>query len=150
MKIKRNLIVLLSALIAGIMTLSSCANADGLHNQMAAEVTFEFVNFPESVNGEYAIPGNFNDWDNTKTVISMKNGNGTSQALTIAEPNIQFTLVKNGEWLRAWDSAVKGNGYDASQGSYHNFYIDALDLTSGEIVLVIDGSDETAEPKIKG
>lgn len=148
MKIRNRMIILVASIFC-LGVLSACANANGLHNQMASEVTFVFQNFPENVTGEYSIPGNFNDWDNTKTMINMKNGNGTSQTVTISDANIQFTLVKTGEWLRGWNEAVTSNGFDASQNKYHNFYIDALDLSSGEIILVIDGSDETAEPRIK-
>ncbi len=134
-------------LLACTLLLAGCADVNGLHNQMATEVTFVFKNFPDTVSGQYTIPGNFNNWDNTQTTITMKKGNGTSEPILIAEKSIQFTLVKTGEWLRGWYPEVTGNGSDA--GVMRNFYIDNLDLTAGEIVLVIDGSAATATPVVE-
>ncbi len=140
-------IPLILILISCITLLTGCADVNGLHNQMAVDVTFIFKNFPENVSGNYTIPGNFNNWDNTKTTITMKNGSGTSVPITIAEKNIQFSLVKTGDWLRGWYPEVKGNGSDS--GVMRNFYIDDLDLTSGEITLMIDGSKSTATPVVE-
>lgn len=137
-----------------VLSLSGCANANGLHNQTAAKVTFKFVNFG-SISGDYTIPGNFNDWDYIKTLITMKEGNGTSSTITISKANIEFTLIQTGDagWLRPWYSkgVLEGNGVDRGTAGnpYQNFYIDGLDLNAGEITLVIDGSDVTATPLVE-
>lgn len=153
MKIRKNILFfMLSLLLSGLFL--SCANANGLHNQTAADVTFVFKNFAD-ISGDYTIPGNFNDWDYSKSLITMKNGNGTSSPITISKSNIEFTLILTGDssWLRLWYSAgsLEGNGVDrGTAGSpYQNFYIDGLDLNAGEITLVIDGSDVTAVPLVQ-
>ena len=132
-------------LAMSVLFVFGCADANGLHNQNAANVTFVFKNMGESIEGAYAVPGNFNNWDNSEVMVSMKGGSGTTAPVSIATPNIQFTLVKTGEWTRSWYPAVKGNGSDG--GVMQNFYIDALDLSAGEITLVIDGSSVPAIPK---
>lgn len=128
----------LSIIACLLLCLFGCADVNGLHNQEAAMVTFVFKNFPETVDGEYAIPGNFNNWDNTQSTIKLTAGNGSSTPIVISVSNIQFSLVKVNDWTRSWYPAVAGNGSDA--GTMHNFYIDGLDLSAGEITLVIDGS----------
>ena len=77
MKKIRKLISALLLLLCVAFTLTSCADAEGLHNQTAAKITFEFRNFAD-ISGDYTIPGNFNDWDNSKSLITMKDGNGIS------------------------------------------------------------------------
>ena len=145
--------VLFSAIFA-LSGLTSCANAEGLHNQTAAKITFVFKNFA-NISGDYTIPGNFNDWDYTKSLISMKDGNGTSEPITISNVNIEFTLIQTGDsgWLRPWYSAgvLEGNGVDRGTAGnpYQNFYIDALDLNAGEITLIIDGADLVATPVVQ-
>lgn len=128
----------LSIIACLLLCLFGCADVNGLHNQEAAMVTFVFKNFPETVDGEYTIPGNFNNWDNTQSTIKLTAGNGSSTPIVISASNIQFSLVKVNDWTRSWYPAVEGNGSDA--GTMHNFYIDGLDLSAGEITLVIDGS----------
>lgn len=128
----------LSIIACLLLCIFGCADVNGLHNQEAAMVTFVFKNFPETVDGEYTIPGNFNNWDNTKSTIKLTAGNGSSTPIVISVSNIQFSLVKVKDWERIWYPAVEGNGSDA--GTMHNFYIDGLDLSAGEITLVIDGS----------
>lgn len=128
----------LSIIACLLLCLFGCADVNGLHNQEAAMVTFVFKNFPENVDGEYAIPGNFNNWDHTQSTIKLTAGNGSSTPIVISVSNIQFSLVPVNEWTRVWYPAVEGNGSD--QGKMHNFYIDGLDLSAGEITLVIDGS----------
>ena len=131
-----------------------CADANGLHNQTAAKVTFVFSNFSD-ISGDYTIPGNFNKWDNSKSLITMKNGEGTSSVITISDSNIEFTLipVKDSSWRRPWykKGELEGNGADRGTAGNpnQNFYIDGLDLNSGEITLVIDGSTVTAVPRVK-
>lgn len=131
-------VLAMTVLMAAV--LSSCADASGLHDQKAASVTFVFENFGEKITGEYSIPGNFNEWDNSKMMVSMSKGSGTSSPVTVSEANIQFSLVKVKEWTREWFADFQGNGFDNKDQKYHNFYIDGLDLSSGEITLVIDGT----------
>lgn len=138
--------VLLTLAAASPLLLTACADSNGLHNQHSAAVTFVFQNFTGAEDGSYAIPGNFNEWDNTQNNITIKNGNGTSSEITITEANIQFTLVPVDSWTRAWYPATEGNGNDGTQNKYHNFYIDGLNLDAGEITITIDGSEETATP----
>lgn len=151
-KIKKALTVLI--LISAVLLISACADANGLHNQTAAKITFVFKNFG-SISGDYTIPGNFNSWDNSKSLINMKDGNGQSEPITISNVNIEFTLIQTGDsgWLRPWYSAgvLEGNGVDRGTAGnpYQNFYIDALDLNAGEITLIIDGSDLIATPVVQ-
>lgn len=146
------LITAICLLSAGFMV-NGCADANGLHNQMAATVTFIFTNFGEGISGDYTIPGNFNDWNNKVSLINMKDGEGTSNPIVISKSNIEFTLIKTNDsgWLRLWYPAVKGNGVDRGTAGnpYQNFYIDGLDLGAGEITLVIDGSDLAATPVVQ-
>lgn len=135
---------LFGLLMAGLIAaLSGCADANGLHNQEAALVTFEFINFPESIDGDYSIPGNFDSWDNATTDVVMSKGSGTSSAIAIGQSNIQFTLVETDSWDRKWfNVGYAGNGADGSSGM-RNFYIDGLDLSAGELTIVIDASSVT-------
>lgn len=137
----------LSIIACLLLCLFGCADVNGLHNQEAAMVTFVFKNFPETVDGEYSIPGNFNNWDNTQSTIKLTAGNGSSTPIVISVSNIQFSLVKVNDWNRVWYPAVEGNGSD--QGQMRNFYIDGLDLSAGEITLVIDGSAAVATPVVE-
>lgn len=154
MKKIRKLISALLLLVCVAFTLTSCADAEGLHNQTAAKITFEFRNFAD-ISGDYTIPGNFNDWDNSKSLITMKDGNGTSEAITVSNVNIEFTLIQTGDsgWLRPWYTAgvLEGNGVDRGTAGnpFQNFYINALDLNAGEITLIIDGADVVATPLVK-
>ena len=154
MKKIRKLISALLLLLCAAFTLTSCADAEGLHNQTAAKITFEFRNFAD-ISGDYTIPGNFNDWDNSKSLITMKDGNGTSEAITVSNVNIEFTLIQTGDsgWLRPWYTAgvLEGNGVDRGTAGnpFQNFYINALDLNAGEITLIIDGADVVATPLVK-
>jgi len=154
MKKIRKLISALLLLLCVAFTLTSCADAEGLHNQTAAKITFEFRNFSD-ISGDYTIPGNFNDWDNSKSLITMKDGNGTSEAITVSNVNIEFTLIQTGDsgWLRPWYTAgvLEGNGVDRGTAGnpFQNFYINALDLNAGEITLIIDGADVVATPIVQ-
>jgi len=145
---KFSIFISLISLIFSIFNLVSCADADGLHNQSALLVTFEFTGFGET-EGTFAIPGNFDNWDNTTSDITLKKGEGTSVQMPITVSNIQFSLVPVNAWNRPWyvKGTLEGNGSDA--GEMRNFYIDGLDLNAGEITLVIDGSSGTATPVVK-
>ena len=138
--------------LALIFGLASCADADGLHDQNALLVTFVFTGFGDDISGDYSIPGNFDgtdSWDNTNTDVVLKNGEGTSNPISVTIPNIQFSLCPKDEWTRPWykKGEVEGNGSD--KGVMRNFYIDGLDLNAGEITLVIDASSGTATPAVK-
>ena len=133
---------------ASLLTVS-CADVNGLHNQQAVNVTFKFENFGDDISGNYSIPGNFDDWDNTTQDIVMSGGDGTSNKIAITDSNIQFSLVPVNEWTRPWytKGVLEGNGSDT--GKMRNFYIDNLDLDSGEITIVIDASSGTAVPAVQ-
>ena len=150
LSVAKNLLLLLAALLA--LGLSSCADENGLHDQNALLVTFEFSGFGEDISGDYAVPGNFDGtdaWDNTNVDVVLKNGAGTSNPIAVTIQNIQFSLCPTGAWTRPWykKGEVEGNGSDS--GTMHNFYIDGLDLDAGEITLVIDASSGTATPVVK-
>lgn len=136
--------------LASLFAFSSCADADGLHDQNALMVTFHFTGFGD-ISGSYSIPGNFDSWDNTTTDITMKNGEGTSNAIAVTESNIQFTLVPVNGWTRDWYVAgsMEGNGNDSGSGKMQNFYIDGLDLNAGEATVLVDISSGTAVPALQ-
>lgn len=154
MKLMEKLLLALSALALSLCAYS-CADEEGLHDQSALMVTFEFSGFGEDVSGEYAIPGSFDGvadkWSHgvDGADVTLKNGSGTSSAIAVTGQNIQFSLCPVGEWTRPWyrKGEVEGNGSDG--GTMHNFYIDGLDLDAGEITLVIDASSGTATPVVK-
>ncbi|MCH5290912.1 MAG: hypothetical protein J1D88_04010 [Treponema sp.] len=135
---------------------TGCPSADGLHNQQALMVTFEFTGFG-NISGEYSIPGSFDgDADNwTKKIadvdVVMKDGSGISNPIPVVSTWIKFSLCPTGDesWLRPWytEEGIKGN--DAEKGNYWNFYIDGLDLNAGEMTIVIDASSGTATPQPK-
>ena len=129
--------------------LSSCADEDGMHDQNALFVTFEFEEFGENVSGAYAIPGNFNNWSNASTHVTLTKGAGTSIKMAVTVSNIQFTLVPVNSWTRDWyvEGTVEGNGSDS--GTMWNFYLDGLDLNAGEVTVLIDASSGTATPVIQ-
>ncbi|MCR5219143.1 hypothetical protein [Treponema sp.] len=140
--------------LAGL-SVTSCADAEGLHNQQALMVTFQFENFGEDISGNYSIPGNFDgsdSWDNTNVDVTLKEGSGTSSQIAVTISNIQFSLVPVNAWNRPWyiKGEVEGNGADPSaSGALQNFYIDGLDLSAGEVTLVIDASSGTAVPVVE-
>jgi len=130
------------------LSFTGCPDVNGLHNQQAATLTIVFTNFPDSVTGDYSIPGDFNgdeDWENgiDNIDIVMKNGEGTSNQFSVTASWVKFSLVKTNDtsWLRGWASEVSGNAAD--NGKYVNFWSD-VDLTAGEITLTVDGSSGTA------
>ncbi len=127
---------------------TGCPDVNGLHNQQAANLTIVFTNFPDSVTGDYSIPGDFNgdeDWENgiDNIDIVMKNGEGTSNQFSVTATWIKFSRVKTKDtsWLRGWSSEVTGNAAD--NGKYINFWAD-VDLSAGDITVTVDGSSGTA------
>lgn len=141
---KQNLLLSIAAAILLALGLASCADEDGLHDQNALLVTFEFKGFGDEISGSYAIPGNFDNWDNTTSDVTLTKGSGTSVKIPVTSANIQFSLVPTNAWTRPWYSAgtLEGNGSDA--GKMWNFYKDDLPLDAGEITLVVDASSGTA------
>lgn len=126
--------------LASLFTFSSCADSDDLHDMDALLVIFQFKNFG-SASGEYAIPGNFDNWDNTTSDVTLSNGAGTSKKIAVTTANIQFSLVPTGTWERDWFEVGKvyGNGTDA--GKLQNFYINGLDLDATSVTIVVDASN---------
>ena len=128
-----------------IFGLFSCADADGLHNQEAATVTFVFTNFPVE-DGSYSIPGEHNNWDNTSESVTIKGGEGTSSSVTVTSSSIEFTLVKKDNWLRPWSKkdggTINGAGKEGAD-YYKNFLAEGITLGS-PVKITIDGSTDTA------
>ncbi len=144
---KKNILAILSALIcgAGIFCLTGCPDANGLHNQEAATVSFVFTNFPID-DGNYSIPGEFNDWDNTVENITIKDGEGSYEGVKITTTSAEFSLVKANNWLRPWSVRDGGTIYGAGREGtdyYVNFLAEGITLGS-ELTITIDGSTETA------
>lgn len=128
-----------------LLSLASCADVNGLHNQEAATVTFVFTNFPVE-DGAYSIPGDHNSWDNSSDNVTIKNGEGTSSSVKVKTSSIEFTLVKKDNWLRPW--AKKDGGKIDGAGKtgadyYRNFLAEGLMLGS-DITITVDGSTDTA------
>jgi len=128
-----------------VLGLVSCADADGLHNQEAATVTFVFTNFPVE-DGSYSIPGEHNNWDNTSESVTIKGGEGTSSSVTVTSSSIEFTLVKKDNWLRPWSKkdggTINGAGKEGAD-YYRNFLAEGITLGS-PVKITIDGSTDTA------
>jgi hypothetical protein len=151
-KIFRTIAALLVTL--SVFLLTSCPDANGLHNQTGSKVTFVFTGFPESVNGDYAIPGDFNGdstWENeVKNVdVTMKNGEGTSTTqFMVTSSWIKFSLVPTGDvsWNRPWYDEVTGNVEDTgTAGSpMQNFFIEGYELGSGDFTITVDCSSGSA------
>ncbi|WP_407425045.1 hypothetical protein [Treponema sp.] len=143
-KLKNILLAFTSALFL-TFALVSCADANGLHNQEAATVTFVFTNFPVA-DGSYSIPGDHNSWDNTSENITIKGGEGTSAAVKVTSSSIEFSLVKKDNWLRPWSNRDGGsiNGAGRTGTDYAvNFLAEGIELGS-EVTVTIDGSTPTA------
>lgn len=129
------------------VVLSSCADANGLHNQEAATITFVFTNFPVE-NGTYAIPGDYSSptWDNTVELVTITNGEGTSSALKCTSSSTEFSLTKKDSWLRPWSKkdggTINGAGREGAD-YYRNFLAEGITL-GAEVRIIIDGSTSTA------
>ena len=85
MSAKFFLLLMISALFA--FGLVSCADEDGLHDQNALMVTFEFTGFGD-ISGSYAIPGNFDDWDKLRENLSADFKFVTFSSNTVSEQPI--------------------------------------------------------------
>lgn len=138
-------IIIFGMLICSLLfavNFTGCADADGLHNQEASNVTFTFRNFTAAADGSYAIPGNYNNWNNTSAMLTLKGGEGKTEAQTITSSFVKFTLVMPESWTRTWYPAVKGNSVDETSNTYVNFY---ADITLGtDVTITIDGSTSPA------
>ena len=149
LKIMKNAVIMaflaVCAMIFLAVMLVSCADANGLHNQEAATVTFKFTNFPIA-DGSYAIPGEHNSWDNTVELVTIKNGEGTSSSVSVTSSSLEFSLVKKDNWLRPWAKANGGtiNGAGRTGADYYrNFLAEGITLGT-EVTVTIDGSTDTA------
>lgn len=141
------ILAILVLCLASLFGLSSCADADGLHDQQAATVTFVFTNFPIK-DGTYSIPGDYNDWDNTGSDIAIKDGEGTSGTVSVTSSSIEFSLVipNDSSWIRPW--AIKNGGTINGAGKvgpdyYRNFLAEGISLGT-DVTITVDGSTETA------
>ncbi len=144
---KKNILKLSAALLFAAFSLiaTGCPNANGLHNQEAATVSFVFTNFPAD-DGSYSIPGDYNDWDNTTKNITIKDGEGKSETVSVTTTSVEFSLVKAKSWLRTWSKRDGGTIYGAGREGtdyYVNFLAEGITLGS-EVTITIDGSTETA------
>lgn len=147
--------LILSALLCSMSAfmLTGCPSAEGLHNQSGSTVIFVFKGFPESVSGDYSIPGDFDgdsSWENgiDNVDVTMKNGEGTSSEFTVSSDWIKFSLIKTNDssWSRNWYPEVAGNIEDTGTAGTpkQNFYIDGLEVGNGDFSIVIDASSGTA------
>ncbi|MBQ7159005.1 MAG: hypothetical protein IJS09_06255 [Treponema sp.] len=141
------------------LCLGGCADATGLHNQNALQVTFKFINFAEALSdGDYSIAGDFNGdniWEATNAAknISIKNGTGTSSTVySVTSTWIKCSLVKTNDsaWTRPWYPTIKGNVVDEGTAGtpQQNFYLGGIDVNAGEAVIVIDGSKSGTDAMI--
>lgn len=130
---------------------TGCADATGLHNQQSSEVTFVFTNFTTAVDGNYSIPGDYSSptWNNATTQLTMKDGEGSTTAITLSSSSTTFTLVKTGSWSRAWcTGSCYGNAVDGGTGVYSNFYVDSIPMGTTATV-TIDASTVPATITVK-
>jgi hypothetical protein len=144
--------LLLAALVgtAVLAGLSGCADVNGLHNQEAAKVTFVFTNFKAAEDGDYTIPGNYNSWAYTSSMVTIKDGEGTSSVQTATSSYLKFTLIKTGDssWVRSWYPAVKGNAVDESSGNWQNLFADGYSLGT-DVTVTVDGSTSPVTVTVK-
>ncbi|WP_144082990.1 hypothetical protein [Salinispira pacifica] len=136
----KKLLILLS--LAAVVMFAGCAENALLHNIDAAVYTFELVNFPAD-DGDYAIPGDFNGWNNGDgeggVPITLTDGAGTSEEVNITVSTFIFSITELGTYNRPWYPATEGNSVDGFSGDSWNFQIEDLVLgTRGTIT--IDGS----------
>ncbi|MBQ6056296.1 MAG: hypothetical protein IJL34_01355 [Treponema sp.] len=135
----------IAAVCSAVFFVAGCADANGLHNQEAATVVFEFTDFP-AADGVYAIPGEHNSWDNTVSLVTLKDGSGTSSSVKITSTSLEFSLTKVDSWLRLWSKkdggSINGAGREGAD-YYRNFLAEGIELGS-DVKIIIDGSTETA------
>jgi hypothetical protein len=109
-------------------------------------MTFELVNFPLP-DGDYCIPGDYQGtgWDNSKTIITLKDGSGASSAQVLKRSSVKFTVVQAGAWTRSWYPATQGNAPDETQNNiYWNFTADGIPEDS-EVTITVDGGRKPVE-----
>jgi len=139
-----------TALFALALTLTSCADVSGLHNQQAAKVTFKFVNFPVE-DGAYSIPGSHNSWNNKAENITIKDGTGTASAVNVTTSSVEFTLVKKDNWLRPWakpdGGKINGAGREGAD-YYRNLLAEGIPLGM-DVTVTVDGSSATAKVTVE-
>jgi hypothetical protein len=134
------------ALVITALLFSRCADPMGLHNQKRSLVSFELVNFPLP-DGDYCIPGDYQgtDWDNSKAIITLKDGSGLSSAQAVKKSGVKFTVVQAGTWTRSWYPATQGNAPDETQNNIPWNFAAAGIPEDSEVTVTVDGSKKPAE-----
>ena len=152
----RRLFVPLFISLISIFAFASCADADGLHDQMALMVTFSFSGLGDSASGEYYVRGEFEDWKGSTTYsVSLSKGEGsTTTKAPVTKTAMKFTLCKNDtKWSRPWyvASEVEGNQADENTSGtpYWNFYIENLDLNAGEVTISVSSENLDENGRLK-
>lgn len=146
---KRPILSFIAAAFAAAV-LAGCADANGLHNQEAAMVTFVFENV-SAPDGAYSLPGEWQSapWDNTVAHLELTGGKGTSEPQTVTVSSFVFSLVPFNGWERPWYPAMKGNAWDTnSGGNQWNFEITGLPLGQA-VTVTVDGSSSPASITIE-
>lgn len=148
-KIKTAFLALLSTALCFV---SSCADADGLHDQNALMVTFEFSGLGDDVGGSYIVTGDYDSWGLPESgAVTLSKGCGKTNQIAVSSANIVFTVC-DANWKRGWYPALEGNSYDGGDAKWHNFYINDLDLEAGEATIVVSSdnldSNGRIEPKV--
>lgn len=155
---KKNNLIICCLFFVVAFCLCGCADANGLHNQQASQITIKFINFEMAADGEYSVPGGFvskDDWNlsdhvYTDAMLTIKDGEGTTTVTqTCILREFDFTLVPVGSWLRPWFPAVSGNASDPTNGNkYWNFGVWATScgaVTLGiPATIIVDGSTSPA------
>ncbi|MDR1787659.1 MAG: fibronectin type III domain-containing protein [Treponema sp.] len=138
--------ILFSAAAAAIaVLLAACPDANGLHNKKSTVVLFQFRNFP-AADGEYAIPGDYNGWDNTATQITITAGEGVSLPVTLTVDEFKFSLVPVNDWSRPWYPAAAGNAADGDV--MQNFWVGGIPADTS-LRIVCDGQDNPVTPELR-
>lgn len=134
----KNVFLLLSTavLVAG------CADNATLHNIEAGIYTFAVVDFPVE-DDDYAIPGDYNDWNNGDSgdgvTISIVGGEGETDPVILTSTSILFAITEVDTWTRSWYPATEGNSEEGFTGDMTNFEV--TDLVLGVTgTIEIDGS----------
>lgn len=140
--------LILTAALCIALAITGCANPDGLHNLQSSTVIFVFKNFSTAQDGDYSIPGEHNNWDNTVAVITLKDGQGTSSPVTLPSTETKFSLCPVNEWTRPWFVAGTQEGNADDNGKMQNFWVGGIPAGS-EVTVLIDGSSITATPVVQ-
>ena len=151
MKAARNFLLALVLPFCLAMTLTSCADEDGLHDQNALVVKFEISGLGDDVSGSYFVTGEFDGWKQNYPVTLSK-GAGSVEGIPLTITSMKFSVCDK-NWGRAWYPTLEGNQADEnSSGKYWNFYIEGLELGAGDATIAISSdnldSNGRIEPKV--